>query len=79
MPVLSRAKKNVATYLGSHAMHADAKQTDFCVYLSAILLIGLLLNAMLGWYRADPLAGLIMVPIIAKEGFDGIRARACCD
>jgi divalent metal cation (Fe/Co/Zn/Cd) transporter len=79
MPVLSRAKKKVATSLGSLAMHADAKQTDFCVYLSAILLIGLLLNTMLGWYWADPLAGLIMVPIIAKEGFDGIRARACCD
>ncbi len=79
MPVLSRAKKRVATDLGSSAMHADAKQTDFCVYLSAILLVGLLLNAMLGWYWADPLAGLIMVPIIAKEGFDGIRARACCD
>jgi divalent metal cation (Fe/Co/Zn/Cd) transporter len=79
MPVLSRAKKKVATSLESLAMHADAKQTDFCVYLSAILLIGLLLNTMLGWYWADPLAGLIMVPIIAKEGFDGIRARACCD
>ena len=78
MPVLSRAKKRVAAGLGSSAMHADAKQTDFCVYLSAILLIGLLLNAMLGWYWADPLAGLIMVPIIAKEGFEGIRARACC-
>lgn len=78
MPVLSRAKKRVAAGLGSSAMHADAKQTDFCVYLSAILLIGLLLNATLGWYWADPLAGLIMVPIIAKEGFDGIRARACC-
>ena len=79
MPVLSRAKKNVATDLGSHAMHADAKQTDFCVYLSAILLIGLLLNATLGWSWADPLAGLIMVPIIAKEGVDGVRAKACCD
>jgi divalent metal cation (Fe/Co/Zn/Cd) transporter len=78
MPILSRSKKKVATHLGSSAMHADAKQTDFCVYLSAILLIGLILNAMLGWYWADPLAGLIMVPIIAKEGFDGMRARACC-
>jgi divalent metal cation (Fe/Co/Zn/Cd) transporter len=79
MPVLSRAKKKVATDLGSSAMHADARQTDFCVYLSAILLVGLLLNAALGWWWADPFAGLIMVPIIAKEGFDGIRARACCD
>jgi divalent metal cation (Fe/Co/Zn/Cd) transporter len=69
----------VASDLGSSAMHADAKQTDFCVYLSAILLIGLLLNATLGWWWADPLAGLIMVPIIAKEGFDGMEARACCD
>jgi divalent metal cation (Fe/Co/Zn/Cd) transporter len=79
MPLLSRAKKKVATGLGSSAMHADAKQTDFCVYLSAILLIGLLLNETLGWSWADPLAGLVMVPIIAKEGFEGIRARACCD
>jgi divalent metal cation (Fe/Co/Zn/Cd) transporter len=45
------------------------------VYLSAILLIGLLLNATLGWWWADPLAGLIMVPIIAKEGFDGMRGE----
>jgi len=54
MPLLSRAKKKVAKELGSGAMHADAKQTDFCVYLSAILLIGLLLNATLGWWWADP-------------------------
>jgi divalent metal cation (Fe/Co/Zn/Cd) transporter len=78
MPLLSRAKKKVGNELGSAAMHADAKQTDFCVYLSAILLLGLLLNATLGWWWADPLAALVMVPIIAKEGIDGIRARACC-
>ena len=68
MPVLSRAKKRVGNELESAAMQADARQTDFCVYLSAILLIGLLLNAALGWWWADPLAGLIMIPIIAKEG-----------
>ena len=79
MPLLSRAKKKVGNELGSAAMHADAKQTDFCVYLSAILLIGLLFNAVVEWWWADPLAGLIMVPIIAKEGFDGMRARTCCD
>jgi divalent metal cation (Fe/Co/Zn/Cd) transporter len=78
MPLLSRAKKEVANKLGSSAMHADAKQTDFCVYLSVILLLGLVLNAALGWWWADPIAGLIMVPIIAKEGIDGMRARACC-
>jgi divalent metal cation (Fe/Co/Zn/Cd) transporter len=78
MPLLARAKKKVGNELRSAAMHADAKQADFCVYLSAILLLGLLLNAALGWWWADPAAALIMVPIIAKEGIDGIRARACC-
>jgi divalent metal cation (Fe/Co/Zn/Cd) transporter len=79
MPILSRAKKKVAYELGSPAMNADARQTDFCVYLSAILLGGLFLNAVLGWWWADPGAALIMVPIIAKEGLDGIRGKACCD
>jgi divalent metal cation (Fe/Co/Zn/Cd) transporter len=78
MPLLSRAKKKVGNELGSAAMHADAKQTDFCVYLSAILLAGLLLNAGLGWWWADPLAALVMVPIIAKEGIDGVKAKNCC-
>jgi divalent metal cation (Fe/Co/Zn/Cd) transporter len=78
MPLLSRAKKKVGTELGSAAMHADAKQTNFCVYLSVILLLGLVLNAALGWWWADPAAALIMVPIIAKEGIDGTRAKACC-
>jgi divalent metal cation (Fe/Co/Zn/Cd) transporter len=59
-------------------MHADARQTDFCVYLSAILLVGLLLNAGLGWWWADPIAALAMVPIITKEGIDGMKARTCC-
>jgi divalent metal cation (Fe/Co/Zn/Cd) transporter len=78
MPLLSRAKKRVGNELGSAAMHADAKQTDFCVYLSGILLVGLALNPTLGWWWADPLAALVMVPIIGKEGVDGMRAKACC-
>jgi len=78
MPMLSRAKKRIGHALDSTAMHADARQTDFCVYLSAILLIGLLLNAALGWWWADPVAALTMVPIIAKEGFNGISAKRCC-
>jgi len=78
MPILSRAKKSVGKGLGSVAMHADARQTDFCVYLSAILLAGLLLNAAFGWWWADPIAALVMVPIIAKEGVDGLKARTCC-
>jgi divalent metal cation (Fe/Co/Zn/Cd) transporter len=79
MPILSRAKKSVGNALNSAAMKADARQTDFCVYLSAILLVGLVLNAALGWWWADPIAALIMVPIVAKEGFDGMKARTCCE
>ena len=79
MPILSRAKKDVGKKLGSAAMNADAKQTDFCVYLSAVLLVGLLLNAVLGWWWADAAAALTMVPIIAKEGFDGLKGTACYD
>jgi divalent metal cation (Fe/Co/Zn/Cd) transporter len=77
MPLLARAKRRVASEIGSAAMHADSRQTDFCTYLSAILLGGLLLNAVFGWWWADPIAGLVMVPIIAKEGVDGVRGRAC--
>ena len=54
MPLFSRAKKKVANELGSSAMHADARQTDFCVYLSVILLFGLVLNTALEWRWADP-------------------------
>jgi divalent metal cation (Fe/Co/Zn/Cd) transporter len=79
MPLLSRAKKRVANELGSAAMHADAKQTDFCVYLSAILLVGLVLNAALRWWWADPTAALIMVPLIAKEGVEAMQGKTCCD
>lgn len=79
MPILSRAKKRVGKELSSAAMNADARQTDFCVYLSAILLAGLILNAALGWWWADPVAALTMVPIVAKEGFDGVKGKACCD
>lgn len=77
MPLLSRAKRKVGRALGSAAMHADAKQTEFCTYLSAILLAGLLLNTLFGLWRADPVAALIMVPIIAKEGIEGLQGKAC--
>jgi divalent metal cation (Fe/Co/Zn/Cd) transporter len=77
MPILSRAKRKVGWALGSAAMHADAKQTEFCTYLSAILLAGLLLNALFGLWWADPVAGLIMVPIIAKEGVQGLQGKVC--
>ena len=77
MPLLSRAKRKVGRALGSAAMHADAKQTEFCIYLSAVLLLGLLANAFLGLWWADPVAALIMVPIIAKEGIEGLQGKAC--
>jgi len=77
MPLLSRAKRNVGRALGSAAMHADAKQTEFCTYLSGILLAGLLLNALFGFWWADPVAGLVMVPIIAKEGIEGLQGKVC--
>ena len=78
MPLLSRAKRRVGAELGSVAMHADAKQTDFCAYLSAILLIGLLLNSLLEFWWADPAAALAMTPIILREGIRGFRAKVCC-
>lgn len=79
MPVLSRAKWKVGSELGSAAMHADAKQTEFCAYLSAILLGGLVLNSLFGLWWADPIAAVIMVPIIAREGIEGLRGKACHD
>jgi divalent metal cation (Fe/Co/Zn/Cd) transporter len=79
MPLLARAKRNVAAQLNSRAMHADSRQTDLCAYLSAILLGGLILNAVFGWWWADPVAALIMVPIIANEGIQALRGESCDD
>ena len=79
MPLLVRAKRKVARRINSGALMADSKQTELCTYLSAILLGGLLLNALLGWWWADPVAALIMVPIIAKEGIEALRGETCCD
>ena len=79
MPALARAKRRVARGLASAALEADAMQTSLCAYLSAIALAGVALNALLGWWWADPLAALAMVPIIAKEGLEGVRGDHCCD
>ena len=78
MPILAREKRKVATRLNSRAMQADSKQTDICAYLSAILLGGLLLNALVGWWWADPIAALVMIPIIAKEGIEALQGKTCC-
>jgi len=77
MPILARAKRNVAKEINSQALVADAKQTELCAYLSAILLVGLLLNALFGWWWADPLAALIMTPIIISEGIKALKGKAC--
>jgi divalent metal cation (Fe/Co/Zn/Cd) transporter len=79
MPLLSRAKKRVGNDLDSRAMKADARQADFCVYLSAILVTGLVLNAALGWWWADPACALLMTPIIAKEGWDALLGERRCE
>jgi len=77
MPLLSRAKRRVADAMGSRAMQADAAQTDFCAYLSAILLGGLVLNAALGLWWADAAAALVMTPIIVNEGVRALRGDPC--
>ena len=79
MPVLVRAKRRVAAQLNSRALAADSKQTELCTWLSAILLGGLGLNALVGWWWADPVAALIMVPIVANEGVEALRGETCED
>jgi len=79
MPLLAWAKRKVAAKLGSQALVADSHQTDICAYLSAILLVGLGLNALFDWWWADPVAALAMVPIIVKEGLEALRGEACED
>jgi len=79
MPLLVRAKRRVARSIGSAALNADAAQTQICTYLSAILLGGLVLNATVGWWWADPLAALVMVPILVLEGWEAVRGKHCDD
>jgi divalent metal cation (Fe/Co/Zn/Cd) transporter len=74
MPLLARAKLRVAAKLGSRALRADAHETIVCAWLSATTLVGLGLNALLGWWWADPLAALAMLPLIVREGFEAWRA-----
>ena len=79
MPALARAKRRVAVALGSRALSADAMQSSLCTWLSAIVLVGLGLNALFGWWWADPIAAVCMTPIIAKEGVDGLRSADPCN
>ena len=76
MPYLAREKRRIGAALGSRALILELAQTSQCTYLSAILQGGLLLSAMVGWWWSDPVAALLMVPIIAREGTDRCRLRS---
>lgn len=78
MPVLSWAQRRAGRELGSQSAVADSKQTLLCTYLSAVLLVGLVLNATLGWSWADPVAGLAIAVIAVREGIDAWRGEMCC-
>lgn len=77
MPVLSWAQRRTGRALGSNAVVADSTQTLLCTYLSAVLLVGLVLNATLGWSWADPIAGLIIAAVAVREGLEAWRGENC--
>lgn len=78
MPVVSWAQRRTGRALGSNAVVADGTQTLLCTYLSAVLLVGLLVNALWGWSWADPVAGLVIAAIALREGVQAWRGEGCC-
>ncbi|MGH3803522.1 MAG: cation transporter [Pseudonocardiaceae bacterium] len=78
MPVLSWAQRRAGRELGSLSAVADSKQTLLCTYLSAVLLVGLLLNTLFGWSWADPIAALVIAAIAVKEGIGAWQGDTCC-
>ena len=78
MPFLSYAQRRTGRALGSASVVADSTQTLLCTYLSAVLLVGLLLNATLGWGWADPLAGLVIAAVAVREGREAWLGKGCC-
>ena len=78
MPFLSWAQRRTGRALGSNAVIADSTQTLLCTYLSAVLLVGLVLNATLGWSWADPIAGLVIAAVAVREGVEAWQGRGCC-
>ncbi|WP_447984057.1 hypothetical protein [Nitrospira sp. Nam74] len=74
LPWLAASKRRVAECLGSAALEAETRQTQIALYLSGTLLIGLVLNATLGWWWADPVAALSMVPVMLQEGCRALLA-----
>jgi len=79
MPLVAWGKLRAARRLGSRALAAEAKETLACSYLSLTLLLGLGMNAVLGWWWADPVAALAMVPWLVREGLEGVRGESCED
>lgn len=79
MPVLARAKLRAAAALGSRSLRADAYETIVCAWLAFAALLGLLLNALLGWWWADPVAALAMLPLIVREGLEAVREEPASD
>lgn len=77
MPPLAKAKARVAVQLQSSATHSESRQTMLCAYLSAALLVGLGLNAIAGWWWADPVTALVIAAVAVKEGRDAWRGDAC--
>lgn len=77
MPLLARAKRNIAFETGMGSLAADSRQTDFCAYLSAVLLVGLVLNAWLEWWWADPIGALLLSSLIAWEGRGTLKGENC--
>jgi divalent metal cation (Fe/Co/Zn/Cd) transporter len=78
MPLLSWAQRRAGRELGSLSAVADSKQTLLCTYLSAVLLVGLLLNSLFGWSWADPIAALVIAAIAVREGLQALRGETCC-
>ncbi len=79
MPLLARAKRKVGRTLNSSATVNEATQNMICAYLSVALLVGLLANALAGWWWADPAAALVIAGVAAREGRESWRGEACCD
>jgi divalent metal cation (Fe/Co/Zn/Cd) transporter len=78
MPLVAILKFRAARELGSASLRAEAKETLACAWLSLALLLGLLGNALPGWWQADPVAALAMAPWLVKEGFEALRGEGCC-
>ena len=79
MPMLAHVKRRVGQKLQSAAAVKEASQTRLCAYLSVALLIGLLANALFGWWWADPAAALVIAAVAVREGRESWRGEACCD